>query len=30
MQAYTKTPYSPEEYLQLETKAEYRSEYFDG
>ena len=30
MQAYTKTRYSPEEYLELETKAEYRSEYLDG
>lgn len=30
MQAETKTYYSPEEYLELETKAEYRSEYYDG
>lgn len=30
MQAHTKTYYSPEEYLELETKAEYRSEYRDG
>ena len=30
MQASTKTYYSPEEYLQLETLAEYRSEYYDG
>jgi len=30
MQVPTKTYYSPEEYLQLETAAEYRSEYHDG
>jgi Uma2 family endonuclease len=30
MQAPTKTYYSPEEYLELETAAEYRSEYHDG
>ena len=30
MQAPTKTYYSPEEYLELETVAEYRSEYHDG
>jgi Uma2 family endonuclease len=30
MQASTKTYYSPEEYLELETKAEYKSEYRDG
>ena len=30
MQAPTKTYYSPEEYLELETAAEYRSEYRDG
>ncbi len=30
MQVPTKTYYSPEEYLELETKAEYRSEYYDG
>ncbi|MEL6500036.1 MAG: Uma2 family endonuclease [Cyanobacteria bacterium J06623_1] len=30
MQVPTKTYYSPEEYLELETAAEYRSEYFDG
>ncbi|MDJ0531243.1 MAG: Uma2 family endonuclease [Xenococcaceae cyanobacterium MO_207.B15] len=30
MQVTTKTYYSPEEYLELETKAEYRSEYHDG
>lgn len=30
MQAPTKTYYSSEEYLELETAAEYRSEYHDG
>jgi Uma2 family endonuclease len=30
MQAPTQTYYSPEEYLELETAAEYRSEYHDG
>lgn len=30
MQVTTKTYYSPEEYLELETAAEYRSEYFNG
>lgn len=30
MQVPTKTYYSPEEYLELETIAEYRSEYLDG
>lgn len=30
MQVTTKTYYSPEEYLELETTAEYRSEYLDG
>ena len=30
MQVPTKTYYSPEEYLELETAAEYRSEYLDG
>ena len=30
MQVPTKTYYSPQEYLELETKAEYRSEYYDG
>lgn len=30
MQVPTKTYYSPEEYLELETTAEYRSEYYDG
>lgn len=30
MQVPTKTYYSPEEYLELETTAEYRSEYLDG
>lgn len=30
MQASTKTYFSPEEYLELETLAEYRSEYYDG
>ncbi|MGF1541615.1 MAG: Uma2 family endonuclease [Pleurocapsa sp.] len=30
MQVPTKTYYSPEEYLELETVAEYRSEYLDG
>ena len=30
MQASTQTYYSPAEYLELETKAEYRSEYRDG
>ena len=30
MQTSTKTYYSPEEYLELETKAEYKSEYHDG
>jgi Uma2 family endonuclease len=30
MQAPPKTYYSPEEYLELETAAEYRSEYHDG
>ncbi|GAB4535267.1 MAG: Uma2 family endonuclease [Pleurocapsa sp.] len=30
MQAPPKTYYSPEEYLELETVAEYRSEYHDG
>ncbi len=30
MQVSTKTYYSPEEYLELETAAEYRSEYHDG
>lgn len=30
MQASTETYYSPEEYLELETEAEYRSEYRDG
>lgn len=26
----TEPRYSPEEYLELETKAEFRSEYIDG
>ena len=30
MQVPTKTSYSPEEYLELETPAEYKSEYYDG
>ncbi|MEL6440704.1 MAG: Uma2 family endonuclease [Cyanobacteria bacterium J06621_8] len=30
MQVPTKADYSPEEYLELETTAEYRSEYLDG
>ena len=30
MQTSTKTYYSPEEYLEIETKAEYKSEYHDG
>ncbi|MGL5832381.1 MAG: Uma2 family endonuclease [Waterburya sp.] len=30
MQVTNKTYYSPEEYLELETTAEYRSEYLDG
>ncbi len=30
MEATQKRYYSPEEYLELETKAEYRSEYIDG
>ena len=30
MQVTTKTYYSPEEYLELETAAEYRSEYLNG
>ena len=30
MQVSAKTYYSPEEYLELETAAEYRSEYHDG
>ena len=30
MQVPTKTYYSPEEYLELETAAEYKSEYLDG
>ena len=30
MQVPTKTYYSPEEYLEIETTAEYRSEYYDG
>ncbi len=30
MQVPTKTYYSPEEYLELETTAECRSEYYDG
>ena len=30
MQTPTKTYYSPEEYLELETVAEYKSEYHDG
>ena len=30
MRLSTKTYYSPEEYLELETAAEYRSEYHDG
>ena len=30
MQVPTKTYYSPEEYLALETTADYRSEYHDG
>lgn len=30
MQAPTQTYYSPEEYLELETAAEYRSEYHNG
>jgi Uma2 family endonuclease len=30
MQATEKTYYTPEEYLELETQAEYRSEYYDG
>ena len=30
MQVPTKTYYSPEEYLELETAAEYRSEYLNG
>ena len=30
MQTSSKTHYSPEEYLELETAAEYRSEYHNG
>ena len=30
MDLLTKTYYSPEEYLELETAAEYRSEYLNG
>ncbi len=30
MQASSKTYYSPQEYLELETQAEFRSEYIDG
>lgn len=30
MQASTKTYYSPEEYLELETQGQFRSEYIDG
>ncbi len=30
MQVPTKTHYSPEEYLELETNAEYKSEYHAG
>ena len=30
MQVTTKTDYSPEEYLELETAAEHRSEYIQG
>ncbi|MEM8830598.1 MAG: Uma2 family endonuclease [Cyanobacteria bacterium P01_G01_bin.19] len=30
MQASSKTYYSPQEYLERETKAEFRSEYIDG
>ena len=30
MQVPTKTYYSPEEYFELETQAEYKSEYFAG
>ena len=30
MQVPPLTYYSPEEYLELETAAEYRSEYLDG
>ena len=30
MQVPTKTYYSPEEYLELETTADYKSEYHDG
>ena len=30
MQVPTKTYYSPEEYLELETQAEYKSEYYEG
>ncbi|MGL6340185.1 MAG: Uma2 family endonuclease [Waterburya sp.] len=30
MQVTTKTYYSPEEYLELETTADYKSEYHDG
>ena len=30
MQTSTETYYSPEEYLELETKAVYKSEYHDG
>ncbi|HKP52795.1 MAG TPA: Uma2 family endonuclease [Chloroflexia bacterium] len=30
MSAATKTYYTPEEYLELERKAEYKSEYFNG
>ncbi|MEM7593668.1 MAG: hypothetical protein AAF383_19515 [Cyanobacteria bacterium P01_A01_bin.83] len=29
MQASSKTYYSPQEYLERETKAEFRSEYID-
>ncbi len=30
MQTPSKTYYSPEEYLELETVAEYKSEYHEG
>ena len=30
MQVFTKTYYSPEEYLELETQSEQRNEYLDG
>lgn len=30
MQVKEQRYYSPEEYLELETSAEFRSEYYDG